>query len=231
MSTTIKHPKVSIVVPVYNSSQILPVLASRIKSAMKQDAIDYEVIFCEDCGPDDSWDVIQDLCSNNSNFKGNKNQQNLGLPFNALRGMSIAEGDFIVTIDDDLEYDPSDIPRLLQHIEENDFDVVFGLAPEKYRSQGKSTSLALFRNRILNFLWNKPITDSFKIVRRDVLFAEAHFLPQAPFEGYLKQHIPREKIGYLRVSFQERYSGVSNYTFYKKLRLFWQMSRSFWLGK
>lgn len=230
MSATIKHPRVSIIVPVYNSRQILPVLASRIKEVMTKEDLLYEVIFCEDCGPDDSWAVIQDLCAIETNVKGIRNEKNLGLPFNALRGMSIAEGDYIVTIDDDLEYDPIDIPRLLNHIQEYHFDVVFGIAPEKYKGQGKSSKFALFRNRILNFFWNKPITDSLKIIRRDVLFNGAEFMPKTPFEGYLKQQLAKVKIGYLSVSFHKRYAGESNYTFTKKLRLFWQMSRSFWWG-
>src|SRR5690606_6569653 len=138
---------------------------------------------------------IQEFSQKHSNIKGIKNERNIGQAYTSLKGIAQSKGDFIVTIDDDLEYHPSDILLLYHHIKENHFDLVFGIAKEKYRKQGKSQKLAEFRNKLLNKIWNKPITDSFKIFRRNMVFNNDVFLPETHFEGFVKKNIRKINIG------------------------------------
>lgn len=228
MPTDPQQPEISIVVPVYCSAAILPELARRIRASFDDSGLHYEVIFADDRSNDNSWEVIQALCRNDDRFSGFRNDQNLGQPYNSLKGISLAKGRFIATIDDDLEYEPSDILLLYKHIVQSEHDVVFGLPAEKYSKKGKSPAIVNARNRVLNYIWNKPVTDSFKIFRREVVFSdEGIFLPRVHFEGYIRDHVARDKIGYVSVSFNERFAGQSNYTLMRKLRMFFQMDKGF----
>jgi undecaprenyl-phosphate 4-deoxy-4-formamido-L-arabinose transferase len=225
------QPELSVVVPVYCSENILPELAFRMVGVMAEREIGYEVILSDDHSADRSWQVIQTIVKQYPHFKGIRSALNAGLAYNALKGMACARGKYIVTIDDDLEYDPADILKLYDHLLETGADVVFGLAPEKYQLQGKSPTRAHWRNKVLNFLWNKPVTDSFKILRREVVFDQDIFQPKIPFEAFLKQNRRSIRVGYKAVSYQKRFAGISNYTWRKKLQLFWQMSVAFWWRK
>lgn len=118
-------PEISIVVPVYRSAGMLHKLQSRVSSAMSKSALSYELIFTEDGGGDDAWTVIQGLARQHPNIRGLRLARNFGQHNALLAGIRSARGDWIVTIDDDLQNPPEEIHRLLEKAKEG-YDVVYG---------------------------------------------------------------------------------------------------------
>lgn len=118
-------PSLSVVVPVYRSAGVLPELYRRLTEALPRLNEDYEILFVEDCGGDNSWEVIQSLMSNDSRVKGIKLARNYGQHNALLCGIRAAQGEVIVTLDDDLQNPPEEIGSLLTKLKEG-FDVVYG---------------------------------------------------------------------------------------------------------
>lgn len=220
-----KIPDISIVVPVFNSEKIIPELVKRIYQTMNKARIAFEVVMVNDASTDNSAKVLDVYQSQYENFKVIHNLKNLGQAFTSIKGIANTQGEYIVTIDDDLEYEPSDILKLYDTIKTENCDVVFGLAPDKYKKQGKSPYIAKLRNKVLNFIWDKPVTDSFKIFKRSFVFEENAFLLAVPFEVFLKRNRKAIQIEYIKVNFNKRFAGQSNYTIIKKLRLFFEMNK------
>ena len=218
---------ISIIVPVYNSAETIPELVMRVVRAMGSAGLTYEVILVDDRSTDTSWQAILMECHQSKRIIGLRLADNNGQWRSSLAGMSLASGRYIVTMDDDLEYDPLDIPELYKAIFLNNHSVVFGLAPDKYRLQGKNEMLSKLRNRILNILWNKPVTDSFKIIDRKVIFQDGRFKLTEPFEVFMTHHLKKTSWGYHTVRFNNRRAGTSNHSLSMKAKLFFIYSAYF----
>lgn len=136
---TMNPPQVSVVVPVYRSERTIAALAERIEKTMVEAGLPYELIFVNDGSPDASWPLIQELVSKNENFTGINFMRNFGQHNALLAGIRHARGAVIVTIDDDLQHLPEEIPRLLAALEPG-IDVVYGTP----RSLQHSVSRNLF---------------------------------------------------------------------------------------
>ncbi|HVQ55026.1 MAG TPA: glycosyltransferase family 2 protein [Thermoanaerobaculia bacterium] len=125
----------SVVVPVFNSAGSLPVLARRLHAALEGRS--FEIVLVNDGSRDDSWAVIQGLASGDAVLRGLNLMRNYGQHNALLAGIRAARGSVIVTIDDDLQHSPEDIPRLLAELERG-ADVVYGTTSKMPHS--------LFRN-------------------------------------------------------------------------------------
>jgi len=86
---------------------------------------DFEILFIEDCGGDNTWDLISELAANDSRVHGIKLARNYGQHNALLCGIRAARGEVIVTIDDDLQNPPEEIYKLLEKLDQG-FDVVYG---------------------------------------------------------------------------------------------------------
>ncbi len=115
----------SIVIPVYRGEETLRELHRRLVNVLEPIDPAFELIFVEDCGGDDSWDVIMDLSLADSRVRGIKLARNFGQHNALLCGIRAANGDIVVTLDDDLQNPPEEIPALLAKLEEGN-DVVYG---------------------------------------------------------------------------------------------------------
>ena len=116
---------VSIVIPVYNSSLSLTELAKRIHAVMVEMDIPYEIIMVDDNSRDESWSVISSLSVEFSELRGIQLSRNYGQHNALLCGIRASHMPVIVTIDDDLQTPPEEIPALLSNLDENT-DVVYG---------------------------------------------------------------------------------------------------------
>ncbi len=96
---------------------------------MKAFEPNFEIIFVEDCGGDNSWDIIQDLASIDNRIFGIRLSRNYGQHNALLCGIRSAKGKIIVTLDDDLQNPPEEIQKLVSKLDEG-FDVVYG-SPKK----------------------------------------------------------------------------------------------------
>ena len=115
----------SVVIPVYRSQATLPELHRRLVAALEPVVSAFEIILVEDCGGDDSWQVIRQLALKDKRVRGITLARNYGQHNALLCGIRAADGELIVTIDDDLQNPPEEIPRLLSMLEEG-HDVVYG---------------------------------------------------------------------------------------------------------
>ena len=120
---------ISFVVPVYRSAESLPELHRRISAVFGDGEQDLEILFVEDCGGDDSWSVIQRLAAADSSVRGFRMSRNYGQHNALLCGIREARGETIVTLDDDLQHPPEEIPKLVAKLDEG-YDVVYG-PPER----------------------------------------------------------------------------------------------------
>lgn len=122
-------PTISVVVPVYRSQQMLRELHRRIVATLATRCPAFEIILVEDCGGDGSWAVIEELARRDARVRGLRLSRNYGQHNALLCGVRAARCEVVVTLDDDLQNPPEEIPRLVERLEQG-FDVVYG-SPER----------------------------------------------------------------------------------------------------
>jgi glycosyltransferase involved in cell wall biosynthesis len=130
---------ISIVIPVYRSGEILSDLHRRLADVFDARAQAFEILFIEDCGGDQSWDVIKRLSQVDQRVRGLRMSRNYGQHNALLCGIRAARGEVIVTVDDDLQHPPEALPMLLAKLDEG-FDVVYG--PPQQEQHGLLRDLA-----------------------------------------------------------------------------------------
>jgi len=116
---------ISVVVPVYRSEAILPELVQRLEIVLSRITSAYELVLVNDSSPDRSWDVIGQLAGRYSWIHPINLMRNYGQHNALLCGIRAAQYDLIVTLDDDLQHPPEEIPKLLAVLAQG-FDVVYG---------------------------------------------------------------------------------------------------------
>lgn len=114
---------ISIVVPVYNSEGSLPDLAGGLLGAFGPSPL--EILFVNDGSEDRSWSVIQRLAASDPRVRGMNLMRNYGQHNALLAGIRAARGEIVVTMDDDLQHPPEEIPKLLAELARG-YDVVYG---------------------------------------------------------------------------------------------------------
>jgi undecaprenyl-phosphate 4-deoxy-4-formamido-L-arabinose transferase len=120
-----RFPSVSVVVPVYGGEATLAELHRRLREALEKECDDHEIIFVEDGGRDGSWSVIQAIVAGDPCAKGIRLSRNFGQHNALLCGIRAASHGIVVTLDDDLQHPPEEIPKLLAALTD-DVDVVYG---------------------------------------------------------------------------------------------------------
>lgn len=116
---------ISLVIPVYNEEESLPVLITEIKAAMEKLNLGYEAIFINDGSKDQSLAVLKNLAQSKEWVKIIDFRKNFGQTAALAAGISSAQGDIIIPLDADLQNDPQDIPNFIAKINEG-YDVVSG---------------------------------------------------------------------------------------------------------
>lgn len=118
-------PCVSVVVPVYNGAGTLAELVARIRTALSPLCEAFEVLLVNDGSKDNSWEVIEKLAREDSAVLGINLMHNYGQHNALLAGIRRSSGEVIVTMDDDLQHPPEELPKLLQAIAQG-HDVAYG---------------------------------------------------------------------------------------------------------
>lgn len=130
---------ISVVIPVYNSSKSLGELYARLRDVLDSAGDDWEIIMVDDRSQDDSFQVMQNLRKLDCRVKLIRLERNSGQHGATLCGLAYSNGEYLITIDDDLQHLPEAIPRLLQEIKAG-HDVVFGIPGQmqqnRYRNWG-----------------------------------------------------------------------------------------------
>ena len=138
------RPGLSVVIPVYNSEPILPNLIQCLAEVCGKLADPFEVILVNDASVDNSWSAIQSLAKQHPWLRGINLLRNFGQHNALLCGIRDAQFDRIVTLDDDLQNPPDQIPKLLAKLDEG-YDVVYGTPSERQHGLWRNLASAITR--------------------------------------------------------------------------------------
>jgi undecaprenyl-phosphate 4-deoxy-4-formamido-L-arabinose transferase len=205
--------KLSVVVPVHNGERSLPLLVQRMRPALDALTEDYELILVNDGSQDRSWDTINGLASNQPWIRGIDLMRNYGQHNALLCGIRAAVHDIIITLDDDLQHPPEEIPKLVAKLAEG-YDVVYG-TPEKERHDllrrvaSSLTKLALQSVMRVDVARKVSAFRAFRTHVREA-FSDYHG-PYVSIDVLLSWGTAR--FGAVSVNHAQRGSGASTYTF------------------
>lgn len=208
----------SVIIPVYNGALSLRELVVQLAQVLPTlDAL-YEVIFVEDDGKDDSWQVISELARAYPWIRGYKHMRNFGQHNALLCGIRRAHYDTIVTIDDDLQHPPTEITKLLAKLNEG-YDVVYGTPQAEQHGllrdmASQVTKLAFQTAMGVDVARSVSAFRAFRTGLRDA-FAN-YDSPFVSIDVLLTWGTTR--FAAIPVRHEPRHLGVSNYTFSKLLR-------------
>jgi glycosyltransferase involved in cell wall biosynthesis len=192
-------PYLSLVVPIYNEEESIPTLHTRLTESLQTCGYSYEIIAVDDGSQDRSFAILKDLAHHDPHLRVIRFRRNFGQTAAFSAGFDYARGEVVVTIDADLQNDPSDIPLLLAKINEG-YDVVSG-----WRARRKDPFLSrrlpsIIANRLISTMTGVHLHDygcSLKAYRAEVvkgveLYGELHrFIPAiASWQGVSVTEIP-----------------------------------------
>jgi len=210
----------SVVIPVYNGAKTVTALAEGISDLFDRLGSSFEVVFVDDHSEDNSWDIIRGLAAADSRIIAIKLAANYGQHNATLCGLKYAVGDFIITMDDDLQHSPEDIPKLIREMEETGADVVIARLVNKKHDWRRRRASDFMRQ--LNELFAKKPKglhlSSFrllkKVIAEKMLCTEISFIfiPALIF-GVTQKVVNTE------VEHRKRQYGSSNYSFCKMVGL------------
>lgn len=206
----------SVVVPVYNSEHTLKELYTRLKQVFEQEIKqEFELILVDDSSRDRSYEVMEELHDLDKRVKIIQMAKNFGQHPALLCGFTYAKGDFIITMDDDLQHRPEELPKMIQVMNERD-DVDVILAKYENRKHNLirriGTRVSVYAtSKMLHKDPNLEIT-SFRLMRRFIVEAILNTDTHLPQIGNLLVQTSNRIIN-VPVHHDARKFGRSNYTF------------------
>lgn len=205
----------SIVVPVFNGALTLRSLISRLEPVLASQASSYEVILVNDGSHDKSWSIISELAAQYSWVHGIEMMRNFGQHNALLCGIRAANAEIIVTIDDDLQNPPEEIPKLLEKLAEG-YDVIYGTPHKEQHGLWRNLASQITK-MVLQSAMGAEIArnvSAFRVFRTQVRDAFANY--QGPFVSIdVLLTWGTTRFAAIPVNHDPRRVGVSNYTFLK----------------
>jgi len=208
---------ISVVIPVYKAEGCLHELYRRLIASLEIITEDFEIIMVEDSSGDRSWEIIEELSQQDARLQGIRFSRNFGQHAATICGIGKSTGAWIVTIDDDLEQNPEDIPALFAKAQEG-YDLVYGVYEQRSHSLWRNITSRIAR-RCFNIAipsLNYEYT-SFRIIRNTVAKALTSFDSPFPFiDGYLSW--VTNNYSTVVVQHNKRQHGTSNYSLMKLIK-------------
>lgn len=217
--TSNNHIEYSVVIPVYNSAEFLQELYDRLQSVFKQMNKTFEVIFVNDCSRDNSLNILQEIHSQYNNIIVADLYTNFGQQNALMCGFQYCEGQYIITMDDDLQNPPEEIPVLIEKLNEG-FDAVFGEYTDKKDKFYKNWGSVLFRklnHKIFNIAGNL-LFSSFRIIKKEIIDEVKNNKTSYPYISGMLVQVTRN-IANVVLKHEKRKYGKSNYTFRKLVQI------------
>ena len=211
--------KISIIVPVYNSSEFMNSLLLAIDKERIQSQWDIELLLIDDGSKDNSYAKIEKLASTYSYIKGIKLSRNFGHQIAVKTGLSHCTGDYIAIIDDDLQDPPSLLPDFFKYLD-NGYDVAYGVRKKRKESLVKRFSYTSFY-RILKKLSETDIpldSGDFCVMKKIVVDNMLKLDEQNPFLRGIRAWVGFKQIG-VEYERDARIDGISGYTLKKLLKI------------
>lgn len=210
---------ISVVVPVYGCRAALHELHRRLVESVSTITDDFEIILVNDACPQNSWEVIEEICKEDSRVKGIELSQNFGQIMAITAGLDASKGDWVVVMDCDLQDRPEEIPNLYRKAQEG-YDVVFAR-----RAHRKDSFLKVLVSKIFYKIYSfasdghyDPAICNFSISKRVVIdnyckMREMHraFVIYVKWLGFKQTAID--------VEHDQRFEGKSSYNMKKRFKM------------
>ena len=207
-----QQPDLSVVFPVYNEEENIPILLAEIETALAGEGWTYEIVAVDDGSTDRSLAVLREQRETHPTLRVLAFAKNSGQTAALDAAWRAARGRFVVSLDADLQNDPADIPQMMRKLEESAADMVIGVRVNRNDTWSRKMQSRI-GNGVRNWITKDDITDtgcSLKLVRRDAidrvtLYTGMHrFLPTlVRMRGYKVIEMP--------VNHRPRQFGVSKY--------------------
>jgi len=203
---------ISVVIPVYRAERILPALCDRQTAALSALTPAYEIVLIDDRSPDRCWEVLQAMARAHPNIVAGRLSRNFGQHYAITAGLDIAEGEWTVIMDCDLQDQPEEIVRLLAKANEG-YDIVLARrqAGDAYRRKWSSRVLYRLFNLLSGYRMD-PSVGTFRIMRRSVVDAYRRMRETGRLFGGMVEWLGFET-AFVDVAHAERAEGRSSYNF------------------
>jgi glycosyltransferase involved in cell wall biosynthesis len=211
-------PGISVVVPVYRGSATIGDLHELIAVEMGRAGVDWELIFVDDCSPDDSWTRIEVICATDHRVTGIQMSRNYGQHAALLAGIRAARYDITVTMDDDLQHRPDTIMQLVARLD-GDTDLVYGRSSVEEHQPWRNVTSRVAKSILSSTIGSDQARDSsalraFRTRLRDAWRRVTD--PYVSIDVLLSWGTTRHTS--VEVPMDERKVGQSNYTLRKLVR-------------
>jgi len=213
------NPKISVVSPVYKAEPIIDKLVYRIATEISSITSDFEIILVEDYSPDNSWQKIFENCQKFPFVKGIKLSRNFGQQHAMQAGLDASTGEFIITMDCDLQDKPEEIIKLYNKAQEG-FDIVIASRKNRQDDFIKKFLSAIFY-KVLGYLTETEqdsTVANFVLFRRNTLEAIKKIKDNKRYYPMLIQWVGF-KTTKIEIEHAEREEGKSSYNLKKRLQL------------
>ncbi|MEV7908117.1 glycosyltransferase family 2 protein [Streptomyces anulatus] len=204
---------VSVVIPCYRSARTLPVLLARLMPVLAGLSVRHEVILVVDGSPDDTWETAVELARGTEGVRALHMSRNYGQHNALIAGIREAEFEVVVTMDDDLQHPPEQIPLLLAALEGDRLDLVYGVAHQEEHGFLRSLASQSVKAGMAGAL-------GVRTARTISAFRAFRARLRDGFEGLAGPHVcidvalswATTRVGSVKVHMMERDHGRSNYT-------------------
>ena len=212
--------KISFVIPCYRSEHTLPHVIAEIEQKMKEmTQYEYDVFLINDCSPDNTLEVVRELCETHENIKGISFAKNFGQHAALMAGLRHSDGDYVVCLDDDGQTPADEVDKLIDKLEEG-YDAVYAKYDHKQHSAFRNLGSKV-NELMTRVLLEKPkdlYISSYFAVRRFVVEDMIRYGNSYPYVIGLVLRATKN-ITNVSVNHREREEGTSGYTLKKLLSL------------
>jgi glycosyltransferase involved in cell wall biosynthesis len=225
---------ISVVIPLKDEAESLPELCAWIERVMIANNFSYEVILVDDGSRDQSWNVINEIHSRNTNIKGIKFKRNYGKSAALNVAFRDVQGDVVITMDADLQDSPDEIPGLFNMIKDGNFDLVSGWKKKRYDNVLTKNIPSKFFNAVtrkMSGIYLHDFNCGLKAYKQEVVktievYGEMHrYIPVlAKWAGF-------DKIGEKEVEHRARKYGVSKFGWERFVNGFLDLTTIMFIGK
>ena len=187
---------ISIVIPLLNESESLAQLHDWIVQSLEKEKYSFEIIFIDDGSSDSSWELISNLSQQHKNTHGIQFSKNFGKSQALHAGFIKAQGEYVVTMDADLQDSPEEIPSMIEQLKDKDLDLISGWKKKRYDSillKNLPSKLFNWAARRLSSIKLHDFNCGLKVYKKEVVkniqvFGEMHrYIPViAAHEGFDK---------------------------------------------
>jgi glycosyltransferase involved in cell wall biosynthesis len=213
-----KNYFISIVVPVYNSATSLASLCERVDVHCKAAQWNYELVLVDDGSADQSWAEIKRLKSIYPAIHGVRLHKNMGQHKAILCGLANAGGEWIATMDDDLQFLPEDIQVLLDCAKTTHADMVYGMPEKKQNSFFRNLGSKTLSRILMSYASLPAEGSSFKLIHHLLAQKVIHYRHPFLFVDEVLCWNAKH-LEYITVSHKNREVGKSNYSFFSLLKM------------